>query len=219
MNDEDRERKAEACLPGTFNVIVNPDSFQHLAEYAADDVDNRRSGMLPLRRGSIAASLASSFSRDSVMEAVPIPGDPNIVILPRFEDLSRRSTRELRSPTSPTASARPTIKQEDSDPPVSLRSPEIAALRYFRDNVWKQLVPPEHGPDSSIVLLDEAAVHFPPVSHFSLQSRAILTNVLVNPGNDGCRISRFVPARRQRMDRLVAALFSDFARVANLFEK
>lgn len=163
LTDEERERKAEASLPGTFNVIVNPESFQHLAEYSVDDAESRRNGIVPLRRGSIAASLASSFGRDSVIEAIPLPGDPNIVILPRFEDLSRRSTRELKSPTSPVASTRPQIKREESDSNVTPPSPEITTLRRFRDVVWKQLVPPEYGPDSSIVLLDEAAAHFPPV--------------------------------------------------------
>lgn len=164
MTDEDRERKAEASLPGTFNVIVNPESFQHLAEYTPDDPDSRRNGIAPLRRPSIAASLASSFGRESVIEAIPVPGDPNIVILPRFEDLSRRSTRELKSPTSPTTSTRPHIKREESStiPVLAIRGPEVTTLRRFKD-VWKQLIPPEHGPDSSIVLLDEAAAQFPPV--------------------------------------------------------
>lgn len=165
MTDEDRERKAEASIPGTFNVIVNPESFQHLAEYTVDDVDNKRNGASNLRRASIAASLASSFGRESIVEAIPIPGDPNTVILPRFEDLSRRSTREFKSPTSPTVGARPTIKREESDTLLAIRSPEITTLRHFRDVVWKQLVPPEHGPDSSIVLLDEAAAQFPPVTY------------------------------------------------------
>lgn len=165
MTDEDRERKAEASLPGTFHVIVNPESFHHLAEYSpADDSDCRKNGIVPIRRPSIAASLASSFGRDSLMEAITVPGDPNVVILPRFEDLSRRSTRELKSPTSPTVPTRPQIKREESDSTFTIRGPEITTLRRFRDIVWKQIVPPEHGPDSSIALLDEAAAQFPPVS-------------------------------------------------------
>ena len=165
LTDEDRERKAEASTPGTFNVIMNPDSFQNLTEYAPIEVDNKRFEASILRRGSIAASLASSFGREPMLEAVAHPDDPNIVILPRFEDLSRRSTRELKSPTSPTTNARPNIKLEDDDPHISLHSPKITTLQYFRDFVWKRLVPPEHDSDSSIVLLDEAAAQFPPVSY------------------------------------------------------
>jgi len=168
LTDEDRERKAGASVPGTFNVIVNPESFQHLPEYTTEDVESKRTGVSPLRRASIATSLASSIGRDSITEAIPIPGDSNIVILPRFEDLSRRSTRELKSPTSPVSSTRPVaIKREESDPSPSKPSPEITSLRYFRDIVWRQLIPPEHGHDSSISLLDEAAANFPPVSRLS----------------------------------------------------
>lgn len=163
LTDEDRERKAEASTPGTFNVIVNPESFQTLTEYSPIDIDSKNIET-PLRRGSIAASLASNYGRDSMMEAIPLPDDPNTVILPRFEDLSRRSTKELKSPTSPTASARREIKLEEEEPQISFRSPEITILRHFRDVVWTRLVPPEHGPDTSIVLLDEAAAQFPPVS-------------------------------------------------------
>lgn len=162
MTDEDRERKAEASPAGTFHVIVNPDSFQHLVEYGGEDSEGKR-GTAILRRGSIATSLASSVGRDSMIEAVALPGDPNTVILPRFEDLSRRTTRELRSPISPTTGARIIIKEEEPEVTLSSHSPELTTLRYFRDVVWKQLVPPEHGSDSSIVLLDEAAATFQPV--------------------------------------------------------
>ena len=165
LTDEDRERKAEASTPGTFNVIINPDSFQNSTEYSVADVDSKRSGISILRRGSIANSLASSYGRDSMIEAVPLPDDPNIVILPRFEDLSRRSTRELKAPTSPTTDVRPIVKLEEDAPIAHLRTPETTTLRHFRDVVWQQLVPPEHDPDSSIVLLDEAAAVFPPVSY------------------------------------------------------
>jgi len=157
LTDEDRERKAEASPPGTFTVIVNPDSFQHLAEYASDDSEQKTSDNAPLRCEPIAASLAST-------ETLSVPGDPNTVIIPKFEDLSRRTTRELKSPVSPTASNRPTIKREDSEPLQLTCSPEASIWRHFCDVVWKQLVPPEHTPDSSIVLLDEVSAKFPAVS-------------------------------------------------------
>jgi len=165
LTDEDRERKAEASTPGTFNVVVNTESFQNLTDYPANDAESRRSSIPTLRRASIAASFASSFGRESMMEAVALPDDPNTVILPRFEDLSRRSTKELKSPSSPTGSTRPIIKLEDSEPLSFLSTPEITTLKHFREVVWKQLVPPEHGSDSSIVLLDRAAAQFPPVSY------------------------------------------------------
>lgn len=192
LTDEDRERKAEASTPGTFNVIVNTQSFQNLADHSANNAEGRRYSLPVLRRTSIATSLASSYGRDSMMEAIALPDDPNTVILPRFEDLSRRSTKELKSPSSSVESIPPTIKLEDSEPPVSLPSPEVTTLKHFRDVVWKQLVPPEHEPDSSIILLDEAAAHFPPVSHQScLLLNANLCSASPCNGSSGltCHIS------------------------------
>lgn len=171
LTDEDRERKAEASPPGTFHVIVNPDSFQHLAEYTLDDNGQRSPIGGGLRRSSLAVSLASSLGREPSFEAIAVPGDPNIVILPRFEDLSRRPTRELRSPISPTSAAislRPGVKQEGSDESLPARNANLTSLRHFRDHVWKILVPLEHGLDSSIGLLDEAAAAFPPVRNLSI---------------------------------------------------
>ena len=137
-----------------------------MTEYSLEDYDTKTTSVSNFRRGSIAASLASSLGRESTFEGVALPGDPNIVILPRFEDLSRRTTKELKSPTSPIARP-PFIKKENSDDVLPSRNSDLSTLRHFRDVVWKQLVPPEHGPDSSITLLDEAAAHFPPVCWFS----------------------------------------------------
>lgn len=166
LTDEERERKAEASPPGTFHVVVNPESFQHLGEYTLNDGDNRRTDIEERRRNSVALSLTSSLGRESSFEAIAVAGDPNIVILPRFEDLSRRATRDLKSPTSPISAAgslQAIVKQEENDEAVPQRNADFTALRHFRDYVWKELVPPEHGNESSLRLLDEAALVFPPV--------------------------------------------------------
>lgn len=165
--DEEREQKATTSPPGTFNVIVNPNSFQHLTEYASDtESETKRQDQTALRRGSIAASLASSLGRDSGTEGIALPHDPNTIILQRFEDLSRRTTREVKSPAPSTTATRPIIKREPSDTALQARTTETSILRHFRDTVWKRLVPPERGQDSSIALLDDAAAQFPPVSYF-----------------------------------------------------
>lgn len=216
LTDEDRERKAEASIPGTFNVIVNPDSFQHLAEYAGDDSDSKRNEVTALRRGSIAASLASSIGRDSVLETISIPGDPNIIILPRFEDLSRKTTRELRSPISPNIPPRPVIKQEESESILPSHSPEITVLRHFRDVVWKRLVPLEHESDSSIILLDDAAITFAPVGLSDCSDYLVLIRCQVDTSHDGIRLFVDGSARRQRQARFVTILFSDFTRVTSV---
>ena len=180
VTDEDREKKAEGSSAGTYNVVVNQDSFQYLPEYS-DDPDIKREFLSPIRRGSHATSLGSSHSREVTTEGVPIPGDPNIVVLSRFEDITRRGTfssNQTRSPLSPTLH-HTIIKIEDSEEAVPTEEPEEMVcssrmsqearyFRQFRQVVWRQLVPAE--PDqrdgmvrSSATVLEAAAAAFPPV--------------------------------------------------------
>jgi hypothetical protein len=73
--DEDRERKAECASPGTYNVVVNPSSFKHLPEYS-DDLKTLSPPQEPISS---------------------VPGDPNIVVLRQFEDINRRTLKDLCS--------------------------------------------------------------------------------------------------------------------------
>jgi hypothetical protein len=178
--DEEREKKAERSSPGTYNVVVNQDSFQHLPEYN-DDAESRKEFLSPLRRGSIATSLTSSAGRDSSTDAKPHSEDPNVVVLPRFEDISRRGTFSSNNPRSPLSPPPKTtiIKDEDPEEAIITEEPDLMDerdsaqdakyLHQFRHVVWKQLVPAE--PDqrdgmmrSSVHVLEAAAHSFPPVS-------------------------------------------------------
>ena len=157
LNDEERERKAERSSPGTYQVLVNPYSFAHLPEYS-DDSDARRDRLSPLRRPSLAPSLASSLGRDS--EIIALSNDPNIVVLPRFEDVARRVTsREAASPTI----AR--IKTEDDT------DTEDRYMRQFKKIVWSQLVPVDLGQidseKSSANIFERESHFFPPVCFIS----------------------------------------------------
>lgn len=178
--DEEREKKAERSSPGTYNVVVNQDSFQHLPEYN-DDAESRKEFLSPLRRASVATSLTSSLGRDSSTDAKPSREDPNVVVLPRFEDISRRGTfssNNPRSPLSPTTK-NTIIKDEDPEEAIMMEEPEVIDerdssqdakyLHQIRHVVWKQLVPAE--PDqrdgmvrSSVDVLEAAANVFAPVS-------------------------------------------------------
>jgi hypothetical protein len=180
--DEDRERKAECASPGTYNVVVNPDSFQHMPEYSDDPAIKALS---PLRRSSLATSLASSLGRES---AAPIPGDPNVVVLRQFEDTNRRTLKDLRSPSSPTLTR---IKTEDldayikPDPDASLMHLAVEGggdfkyLQQFRSVVWKQLVQVElegngSGMEiSSADVLEHVATSFPPLFHAMMALAAL----------------------------------------------
>lgn len=192
--DEDRERKAERMSPGTYNVVVNPESFQHMPEYS-DDPDIKSLRLSPLRRGSLAASLASSLSKESPIDAASVSGDPNIVVLPRFEDTTRRATVQWRDPKPPTspllASSKIKIEEEETsaDPP-SARRTTITALQHegqdskymvqFRNVVWKQLVQAEPGDmgvsagaSSSADIMEEVAAQFPPLFHAMMAVAAL----------------------------------------------
>ena len=151
--------------------MVNPDSFSHLPEYS-EDPEIKLERLSPLRRGSIAASLASSFGRDSAVESVPVSGDPNIVVLPRFEDVARRGTgKDCKPPQSPTLTR---IKTEDFDEAMADTETEISldekCLEQFRKVVWKQLVPAEIDhldgmARSSAIVIESEAAFFPPVGY------------------------------------------------------
>lgn len=190
--DEEREKKAECTSPGTYNVIVNPESFQHLPEYG-DDADVKMFGLSPLRRGSLAASMASSQGREPGVDGShPVDGvyqdsdDPNVVILPRFEDATRRATlqwKDFHSPTPPrltTHSSGASIPildgHADTEPTQSLMQraaeggQDAHLLQHFRNHIWQQLAQVEHESmaqasirGSGIEVLEHAARCFPPV--------------------------------------------------------
>ncbi|GAB7355231.1 hypothetical protein MBLNU459_g5782t2 [Dothideomycetes sp. NU459] len=82
-NDEDRERKAELQMPGTYNVIVNPGSFSNLPEYGVTGTRARGASMNSGRSSFDSHSSSSEASRGRT--AVD---DPNIVVLTKFEDVS-----------------------------------------------------------------------------------------------------------------------------------
>ena len=197
--DEERERKAECTSPGTYNVVVNPDSFQHLPEYS-DDAGVKSLRLSPLRRGSRTASMASSHGREALLVDGVFPdmtgsgGDPNVVILHQFEDTTRRTTALSKEPRSPTAQLQSpsTAEQPDTeghfapDPANSLifkaanGGADFGLLQQFRNVVWKQLTQIEaENPDVAqhehvaVNVFERAAAFFPPLFHAMLAVAAL----------------------------------------------
>jgi hypothetical protein len=84
-NDEDREKKAEGQVPGTFNVVVNPESFAGLPEYGPLPGPRTRKSSLQSRRNSWDSQLSTEVPRARPITNRAI-GDPNIVVLTKFED-------------------------------------------------------------------------------------------------------------------------------------
>ncbi|KAJ5142045.1 hypothetical protein N7526_003040 [Penicillium atrosanguineum] len=141
-SDEERERKAEASSPGTYHVVVIPDSFSALPEYVDDMSERSRSEA----SSSVVNSPISRFKAES-----EVGTDPNVVILKTFEDVTRRSSSNGRTPR------------------------DTALFAHFRHVVWKQLFPHDRGQDDSFGLessgmtlsadfLEREAAHFPPLS-------------------------------------------------------
>jgi hypothetical protein len=197
--DEERERKAECTSPGTYNVVVNPDSFQHLPEYS-DDAEVKSLRLSPLRRGSLATSMASSHGREALLaDGVP-PGltgsgdDPNIVILPRFEDTTRRTTVQSKEPRSPTSPRQSSCNSEQPDMETHLTpdptnslifkaangGEDFGLLQQFRNVVWKQLTQIEaekpdvtHHEHLAVNVFEHAAAYFPPLFHAMMAVAAL----------------------------------------------
>ena len=84
-NDEDREKKAEGQVPGTFNVVVNPESFAGLPEYGPLPGPRTRKSSLQSRRNSWDSQISTEVPRPRP-NLNPANGDPNIVVLAKFED-------------------------------------------------------------------------------------------------------------------------------------
>ncbi|KAK1143794.1 hypothetical protein N8T08_006045 [Aspergillus melleus] len=147
ISDEDRERKAEASIPGTYHVIVIPESFADLPEYTEGtlerDIGDQVSYPLLINGETSQACLVSAGD------------DPNVVILKTFRDTRRPS------PAHRKCSAQPLDSDSQSSPirtPSTTSSVQAIAHdnlqvwpepenidgllhRHFRDVVWAQLIP------------------------------------------------------------------------------
>ncbi|KAL9109291.1 MAG: hypothetical protein Q9227_006046 [Pyrenula ochraceoflavens] len=100
--DEDRERKAETSSPGTYHVVVNPDSFIHLPEYSERSREPSIPRSSSLRRNSLALSAISAAGREARAESSDFMAeDDTTVIIHRFEDTSRRGTFSGKPSESP----------------------------------------------------------------------------------------------------------------------
>ncbi|CAF9924658.1 MAG: hypothetical protein HETSPECPRED_005644 [Heterodermia speciosa] len=111
-SDEDRERKAEHQMPGTYHVVANPSSFAGLEEYQDNNSGSKlhsksRTTRIHRRRSSSANEPSSTTGQD-------VYEDPETLILGTFEDNARRppilgllTTNLSKSPTSSLTSQSP----------------------------------------------------------------------------------------------------------------
>lgn len=186
-SDEERERKAESSSPGTYHVIVNPDSFSGLPEYADESADDLNISGLSLSRGSETSSTIGNTRRGERESSIET-GDPNVVILSRFEDSTHRtpSSQWKKSRLSPASDITAAFSQaipaqfpvdekgtRPLDHLVSHRGQDEKLLSHFRDVVWKQLIQSQSTRDSSplssssfpnVDIFEEVVSTFRPVS-------------------------------------------------------
>lgn len=146
-NDIEREIKAERSIPGTYVVVLKPESFDCLPGYTED------------RAGSFFdAKCASTPSSVGGSSACLTPDDPNVVILSRFEDpLSPRFVCRKASPgpllplgtlKSPPNANTAYVAQEFPrisslsllETPVSTKDPDMAAHRVLEARVYSTIV-------------------------------------------------------------------------------
>ncbi|KAJ5257286.1 hypothetical protein N7478_013390 [Penicillium angulare] len=171
-SDEERERKAEASSPGTYHVVVIPDSFSTLPEYA-DDLGEK--AFVTSTEVSISATSSPISGQHSVYNPSSNP-DPNVVILKTFEDSTRRSlsagrisrispTSEISDPfcalslspifDSQASQASPLPFEDEKvslsylDPCLEENTQDHTLFSHFRHVVWKQLFPHNREQDDS----------------------------------------------------------------------
>ncbi|EPS27574.1 hypothetical protein PDE_02517 [Penicillium oxalicum 114-2] len=168
-SDEEREKKAESSIPGTYHVVMVPESFSSLPEYAEEIEDSKSAG-------EPSYSAATSPIRTTRSES-DLTEDPNVVILRTFEDAARRAmpagrssrvspTSEISDPfcslsLSPTMDAfpSPSLGQEQGSSSFRLepqmnhqtlqKQQESTLFAHFRHVVWKQLFPHDRDLDDT----------------------------------------------------------------------
>lgn len=148
--DEERERKAETNRPGLYNVVVTPESFADLPEYAT-----ATSPSVVSRRTSTRSSRSTISSPRSRSGRTPQPLDPNVVVLDRFEDaapglagplplavIDRRTS--FPETVQPTIAHLPHLTRISTAPNVAygnMSAAESRLVSHFRRQIVHRLVP------------------------------------------------------------------------------
>ncbi|KAK2873621.1 hypothetical protein FQN49_002227 [Arthroderma sp. PD_2] len=195
--DIEREMKAECYLPGTYHVVVNPDSFANLTDESEDSQDD-----LPPTKRTARVAQSSSHKRNSSSKSRPRSSmestDPNVVILSKFEDSMALNTsywKSLRSSPQTVSSRSKSPEsfednavQESKKPkhPIFIGSAghleDARLLSHFRNVVWKHLVQgglghdPIHGSGTNMPgadIFEKEAANFLPLFHAMMAVSAL----------------------------------------------
>ncbi|KAK4500039.1 hypothetical protein PRZ48_008225 [Zasmidium cellare] len=179
-NDEDRETKARTSRPGTYGVVVTPESFYDLPEYAAHSPQESR-------RMSGASSSSARGARGSGRPGLGrsnTASDPTVVVLDKFEDASPVSTGPLSAATESRRSSFPEALGQLSitTPPYNAsistgpHTPQVRSddhlIAHFRRYIVPRLAQPQQesipgfpSQGSTRDVLEFEATRFPPLHH------------------------------------------------------
>ncbi|KAF2169019.1 hypothetical protein M409DRAFT_21030 [Zasmidium cellare ATCC 36951] len=179
-NDEDRETKARTSRPGTYGVVVTPESFYDLPEYAATSPQESRrmSGA-----SSSSARGARGSGRPGLGRSNTVP-DPTVVVLDKFEDASPVSTgpmsaaTESRRSSFPDALGQLSITTPPYNPSISTgpHTPQVRSdehlIAHFRQYIVPRLAQPQQDSRPGVAsqgstkdVLEFEATRFPPLHH------------------------------------------------------
>ncbi|RDW57422.1 uncharacterized protein DSM5745_11506 [Aspergillus mulundensis] len=165
-SDEDREKKAQGSAPGTYHVVVVPESFARLPEYSEDTLETVPSNPY--------SSPLSEYSSYDPMDDVTTSEDPNVVFLNQFRDSRKQAYHSRRSYTQSPESDLPSvpntmmytplqdISEDQVSESVDPETYDMALLDQFQNIVWMQLIPGGHGYLEANMFEQEAS-NFPPV--------------------------------------------------------
>ncbi|PYH76129.1 hypothetical protein BO82DRAFT_347741 [Aspergillus uvarum CBS 121591] len=175
-SDEERERKAQSAIPGTYHVVAIPESFSQLPEYTDGAADADQS----------TVSLDSTvISESDLAENDTRACGPDVVILQKFRDTRRPQYFHRRSPSqSPESDPGSSILSVASGPePIAdytgpgwqyvsdhldLGHYDFILLDHFRRVVCAQLicgVGIDNGHGLTAEFLEQEAASFPPLYH------------------------------------------------------
>lgn len=168
-NDDDRERKAGTQLPGTFGVVVTPESFSELPEYAGTPYSTSRRASVQSQTSSLCTVTNNFFPFGRAITRSQT--DPNVVVLDRFEEGSPTTIPpyplylDTRRPSLPERllhlSMVPSPTSLESTMPPSpatqLASTDDPFVSHFRHYLVPRLVQPQ---------LDDA-----PLDHLTANTR------------------------------------------------
>ncbi|GKZ35312.1 hypothetical protein AbraIFM66950_005907 [Aspergillus brasiliensis] len=183
-SDEERERKAQAAVPGTYHVIAIPESFSRLPEYADDASEQDPESDALLESGS--------GSNPPIEDDNWLYG-PNVIVLKSFRAARRHLPPDRRdtsqSPESDQGSfslSAPSVSELSPDYPGSSvqniqgsTEPshfEMLLLENFRHSVCLQLLPCAgifniNGLDATV--FEREATNFPPLYHTMMALSAL----------------------------------------------